>query len=95
MSKQKWVYTEGQWYWVNAQGARASNIWVEDGGSWYYMGGDGRMMTNTWLDYAGKWYYLTETGAAARGWKELGENGISLMIPTAVWQKIPWSASTV
>lgn len=87
MSKQKWVYTEGQWYWVNAQGARASNIWVEDGGSWYYMGGDGRMMTNTWLDYAGKWYYLTETGAAARGWKELGENGISLMIPTAVWQR--------
>ena len=72
MAKQEWIYTEGQWYWVNAQGAQASNIWVESGESWYYMGGDGRMMTNTWLDYAGKWYYLTETGAAARGWKELG-----------------------
>ncbi|MFR7550560.1 MAG: hypothetical protein ACLUV8_12305 [Clostridium sp.] len=36
MSKQKWVYTEGQWY-CKCPGAQASNIWVEDGGSWHYM----------------------------------------------------------
>lgn len=35
-----------------------------------------------------KWYYLTETGAAAGdGGKELWENGISLMIPTASMAK--------
>ena len=63
MAKQSWVSTDGQWYWVNAQGAQASNIWVES---------DGRMMKNAWMDYNGKRFYLTETGAAATGWKELG-----------------------
>jgi glucan-binding YG repeat protein len=75
MLKSRWVYTEGNWYYLNDYGAGVVNCWRLKDGKYCYLDRYGRMKTKSWvLDY-GNWYYVSTDGSRYESrWAEI--NGI-------------------
>ncbi|MDR2599324.1 MAG: DUF3048 domain-containing protein [Oscillospiraceae bacterium] len=69
-STQGWIYENNQWYYLQANGTRATG-WLNDGGARYYLRSDGIMATG-WLRLNNAWYYFSSSGAMATGWLQLG-----------------------
>ncbi len=62
-SSGNWVSENGNWYYVDDSGNRATG-WQQVDGEWYYMNSNGAMQTG-WLNDNGTWYYLNSDGSMA------------------------------
>ena len=62
-SSGNWVSENGNWYYVDNSGNRATG-WQQVNGEWYYMDSTGVMQTG-WLNDNGTWYYLNPDGSMA------------------------------
>ncbi len=62
-SSGNWVSENGNWYYVDDSGNRATG-WQQIDGEWYYMNSTGAMQTG-WLNDNGTWYYLNSDGSMA------------------------------
>jgi hypothetical protein len=61
-----WVYDDGVWYLVDADGQKLTG-WQYNGSAWYYLAATGVMETG-WVYDGGTWYYLAGNGAMKTGW---------------------------
>ncbi|MDR1067826.1 MAG: Ig-like domain repeat protein [Clostridiales Family XIII bacterium] len=62
-----WVYDDGKWYLLGADGQPLTGWqWID--GAWYYLHEDGVMAVAEWLYDDGVMYYLTGNGAMKIGW---------------------------
>jgi glucan-binding YG repeat protein len=66
-----WVYSNGGWWYRNADGSYPTSCWQNIGGPWYHFDAHGWMQTG-WLNDGGTWYYLSGSGAMQTGWINLG-----------------------
>ncbi|OAT80911.1 hypothetical protein A6P54_12960 [Bacillus sp. MKU004] len=67
---QGWVKMNGEWYFYNDNGMRATD-WIKDNGQWYFLNDNGVMETG-WVKDGGKWYFLDNSGAMKTGWLKDG-----------------------
>ena len=58
-----WYQADGNWYYLNDNGAGVVNCWRLKDGKYVYLGADGKMKTNCWIKDYGDWYYVDQTGA--------------------------------
>ncbi len=65
MAQNRWILTNGLWYYLGEDGAMVQNIWILTNGLWYYLGENGAMVKNRWILTNGLWYYLNSDGAMA------------------------------
>ena len=65
--EQGWNSDEAGFYYVNADGSRATG-WLQDDGSWYLLDEEGYRLSG-WQQVAGTWYYLAEDGVMLTGWQ--------------------------
>ena len=76
-----WVYTEGHYYWMKADGTMAWNEKVTVNGKDYYLGESGRMQTG-WIKLPnGKDYYYADISGALKkaAWQKWGNEKYWLM----------------
>lgn len=76
-----WVYTEGHYYWMKADGTMAWNEKVTVNGKDYYLGESGRMQTG-WIKLPnGKDYYYADSSGALKkvAWQKWGNEKYWLM----------------
>ena len=73
MQKNKWVYAEGNWYYLNDYGAGVVNCWRLMNGKYYYLGADGKMKANSLIKDYGYWYYVKADGSRYESnWAKIG-----------------------
>lgn len=65
--EERWVETNGRWWYREADGTYPCSTWKKIKGIWYYFDADG-WMTTGWQKVDGKWYYMNESGAMQIGW---------------------------
>jgi glucan-binding YG repeat protein len=65
-----WIFADGNWYYLKANGDKAI-AWEKIDGNWYYFDKSGAMQTG-WLKLGNKTYYLNpEEGSMATGWLKI------------------------
>ena len=70
-----WEQSDGNWYFVKADGTRAAGEWMTIDGTEYWFDADGTMAVGWRQDTAGDWYYFRSSGAMAKDyWVQTGEN---------------------
>ena len=77
-----WKYINGEWYYLNENGAMQTG-WKYINGEWYYLNESGTMQIG-WKYINGEWYYMYNSGKMARntiieGWT-IDLNGIAKFI---------------
>ena len=90
--KDKWVKSNGEWYYIKSNGYMATSAWAEDSIGRCYLEADGKMARSKWRKGSGEWYYLKQNGYMAvndwakdsTGWCRLGADG---KIVKSTWLK--------
>lgn len=52
------IWDQGTYYYLNADGNMITNQWVCIDGDWYFTRKDGSLARNTWIKTNGRWYYI-------------------------------------
>ena len=81
--KNKWIQSDGVWYYIDDSGHRIENGWAKDSGGWCWLGADGKQVENKWIKSSGAWYYIDGNGHRIEngwakdsgGWCWLGADG--------------------
>lgn len=71
----KWIQSDGAWYFMDSNGNMVTNKWVKSSGNWYFLNSNGTMMANQWVQSGGVWYYVNANGSmAANQWIKSGSD---------------------
>lgn len=65
----EWVFTDGFWYFYDADGAMAVG-WRQVRDHWYYYKSSGMMAVNEWIVSGAHSYYMTADGSMKTGWQK-------------------------
>ena len=68
-AKAEWKNVDGKWYYVDANGNKATD-WQKISGKWYFFDKKTGVMATGWQKISGKWYYF-KGGVMQTGWKKL------------------------
>ncbi|SEQ90001.1 Putative cell wall binding repeat-containing protein [Granulicatella balaenopterae] len=70
MAQNEWVESNGNWYYLKADGQYAWQEWIGN----YYFNYWGDMAHNSWVESNGNWYYMNQNGVMQTGWQEINGN---------------------
>ena len=68
----KWVYTNGKWWYRHQDGSYTTNNFEAINGQTYYFDSDGYMVTG-WKSIDDSWYLFDASGTMLKGWQKQGE----------------------
>lgn len=68
--KDAWITTDGNWYYVNDRGFRATGWKMQTDGNYYYLDNTTGVMRKGWIYVGDMWYYMGTNGVMKTGWLE-------------------------
>lgn len=68
--KDAWISDNGNWYYVNDRGFRATGWKMQTDGNYYYLDNSTGVMRTGWIYVGDMWYYMGTNGIMKTGWLE-------------------------